>query len=185
MTERRKRGATYDDVVAAPPDRIAETVGGDLYLSPRPTLRHANATSVLAADLSEAFHRGRRGPGGWWIWFEPELHLAGDVLVPDIAGWRRERLAAVPEGVGIELVPDWICEVLSPATERFDRDEKMPRYAAAGARHGWLLDPPRRRLEIFAAVSGSWALLESYEGNASVSAPPFEAAIIELAPLWG
>ncbi|MCA1732404.1 MAG: Uma2 family endonuclease, partial [Acidobacteria bacterium] len=105
MSERAKRGADYADVVAAPDDRIAELVFGDLWLSPRPSVRHANATSLLAADLSEAFHRGRRGPGGWWIWFEPELHLRGDVMVPDIAGWKRDRLPELPDGVGIELAP--------------------------------------------------------------------------------
>ncbi|HVR44508.1 MAG TPA: Uma2 family endonuclease [Thermoanaerobaculia bacterium] len=185
MTEKAKRGATYDDVIAAPDDRIAEVVSGDLYLSPRPSLRHANATSLLAADLVEAFQRGRRGPGGWWIWFEPELHLTGDVLVPDIAGWRRERLAAVPDGTGIELAPDWLCEVLSPGTERFDRMQKLPRYAIAGVGHLWLLDPMHRRLAIYGRLAQGWQLLEQHSGDAVVSAPPFEEVSIELGPLWG
>ncbi|MCA1733676.1 MAG: Uma2 family endonuclease [Acidobacteria bacterium] len=185
MSEKAKRGADYADVVAAPEDRIAELVFGDLWLSPRPSVRHANATSLLASDLSEAFHRGRRGPGGWWIWFAPELHLRGDVLVPDIAGWRRERLPELPEGVGIELAPDWLCEVLSPATERFDRYEKLPRYAEEGVAHLWLIDPIEKRLEVFRRVDRAWALVEEYRGAATVVAPPFEAVSIELAPLWG
>lgn len=185
MTEKTKRGATYDDLIAAPPDRIAEMVTGDLWLSPRPSLRHANASSLLTARLSDAFQWGRHGPGGWWIWFEPELHLLGDVLVPDVAGWRRERLAAVPDGVGIELAPDWVCEVLAPPTERFDRREKLPRYALAEVGHLWLLDLSRRRLEVYGRLDRGWVLLEEHAGEAVASAPPFEEAPIELGRLWG
>ncbi len=185
MSERAKRCADYGDVLAAPEDRIAELVVGDLWLSPRPSLRHANAVSLLAARLSDAFHWGRSGPGGWWIWFEPELHRGGDVMVPDIAGWRRERLPELPEGVGIDLAPDWVCEVLSPSTERLDRELKLPRYALAGVGHLWLLDPLARRLEVLARFGGGWRLLEEHGGAALVSAPPFEPAAIELAPLWG
>lgn len=185
MSERAKRGADYADVVAAPDDRIAELVFGDLWLSPRPSVRHANATSLLAADLSEAFHRGRRGPGGWWIWFDPELHLRGDVMVPDIAGWKRDRLPELPDGVGIELAPDWLCEVLSPATEKFDRHGKLPRYAEEGVDHLWLIDPIERRLEVFGRADRAWTLIEEHRGDAIVVAPPFEAVAIELAPLWG
>lgn len=185
MSERARRGASYTDVLAAPEDRIAELVVGDLWLSPRPSLRHANAVSLLAARLSDAFHWGRSGPGGWWIWFEPELHLGADVMVPDVAGWRRERLPEVPEGVGIELAPDWVCEALSPSTEGLDRDVKLPRYALAGVGHLWLLDPSARRLEVLGRSGGGWRLLEEHRGAAIVSAPPFEPAAIELSPVWG
>lgn len=184
MTERVKRGALYEDVIAAPEHKIAEIVEGDLYLSPRPSPRHSNAATALGSDLYEAFHRGRRGPGGWWILFEPELHLNGDVLVPDIAGWRRERLPELPEGPGIDLAPDWVCEVLSPSTEEFDRLEKLPRYALAAVAHLWLVDPSKRRLEVYGRLDLQWVLLEEYSGAAAVSAPPFEAVAVELAPLW-
>ncbi|HUF16565.1 MAG TPA: Uma2 family endonuclease, partial [Thermoanaerobaculia bacterium] len=160
MTEKSKSNAVYDDVIAAPEMKIAELVGGDLYLSPRPSLRHATSATVLGSDLNDAFHRGRSGPGGWWILFEPELHLEGDVLVPDIAGWRRERLAEIPDAPGMALAPDWLCEVLSPSTERFDRQLKLPRYAKAGVSHLWLVHPADRRLEVFASVDLQWVLLE-------------------------
>src|SRR5688572_30148439 len=110
MTERVKGGALYEDVVAAPEHKVAEIVEGYLYLSPRPALRHGHASSVLGSRLNDAFHQGRSGPGGWWILDEPELHLVGDVLVPDIAGWKRERLLELPEGSGVEVAPDWVCE---------------------------------------------------------------------------
>jgi len=185
MSERAKLGAVYEDVVAAPDDQIAELLVGDLWLSPRPSLRHANATTLLAGRLSDAFHWGRGGPGGWWIWFEPELHLGSDVLVPDLAGWRRERLTELPDSVGIELAPDWVCEVLSPSTQDFDRERKLPRYALAGVQHLWLLDPSRRRLEVLGLAGYGWSLREEYRGETSVVAPPFEAVTIELGPLWG
>jgi Uma2 family endonuclease len=184
MTEKIKERATYDDLVRAPEDRIAELVDGALYLSPQPAIRHVNATSVLGGELNGSFQRGRGGPGGWWIFDEPELHLGGDVLVPDLAGWRRERMPELPEGVGIATSPDWICEALSPSTESFDRRLKMPRYAAEGVRYLWLLDPSARRLEVFALQDASWLPLESYQGSALVSAPPFEAIAIELDSLW-
>jgi Uma2 family endonuclease len=186
VTERVKSGALYQDIVAAPEDKIAEIVEGYLYLSPRPSLRHSNAGSVLGANLNSPFHQGRRGPGGWWILDEPELHLHGDVLVPDLAGWRRERLPELPnpESPGVELAPDWVCEILSPSTEKFDRLEKLPRYALATVAQLWLVDPIKRRLEVYGRVDLQWVLLEEYSGSATVVAPPFEAVPIELNPLW-
>lgn len=184
MTQKVKGGALYEDVIAAPPDQVAEIVAGDLFLSPRPSLRHSNASSVIGADIHDAFHRGRRGPGGWWILDEPELHLRADVLVPDIAGWRRERLLHLPDGVGMELAPDWLCEVLSPSTERFDRLDKLPRYALAGVDHLWLIDPLKHLLEVLVRDGTQWVLFETFTGSDVVHAVPFEAVPIELAPLW-
>ncbi len=184
MTEKVKGNALYEDVIAAPEMKIAELVAGDLYLSPRPSLRHATSATVLGADLNDAFHRGRRGPGGWWILFEPELHFGADVLVPDIAGWRRERLPQIPDAPGMELAPDWLCEVLSPSSERFDRRTKLPLYAQAGVSHLWLVHPANRELEVYASVEQQWSFLEKYSGNVTVFAPPFESVSIDLEPLW-
>jgi Uma2 family endonuclease len=179
-----RSGATYDDVVAAPEDRIAEVVGGDLYLSPRPAVPHARILSVLGSDLIDAFDRGRSGPGGWWILHEVELHLRGDVLVPDLAGWRRERVARIPDAQGMKIAPDWVCEVLSPSTEAFDRRQKMPRYALAAVSYLWLVDLPKRRLEVYARQGPRFARIETHEDSVAVSAPPFEAVSIDLARLW-
>lgn len=184
MTEKTRTGATYDDLIAAPADQIAEMLGGDLYLSPRPALRHSRVLSALGSDLHDAFDRGRSGPGGWWILDEPEVHLDGDVLVPDLAGWRRERLPSIPDAPAMKLPPDWVCEVLSPSTERFDRSQKMPRYALAGVGHVWIVDLPLRRLEVHARRGSEWRLLETYGGSERVAAAPFEAVPIELAALW-
>lgn len=184
MTEKKKSGATYDDIEEAPDFQVAELVTGDLYLSPRPSPRHANATSVLAANLNGAFQQGRGGPGGWWIWIEPELHLLGDVIVPDLAGWRQSRMPDIPDAIGIELAPDWLCEVLSPSTERFDRRKKVPRYALAEVGHLWIVDVQRKALEVHARSGSSWELIEVWTGEGRVVAPPFEALPIELETLW-
>jgi Uma2 family endonuclease len=184
MTERVKEGALYSDLIAAPADKVAEIIGGDLYLSPRPSPRHSNASSVLGADLLESFQRGRNGPGGWWILDEPELHFSPDVLVPDIAGWRRERLPRLPETAWFELPPDWICEVISASTERIDREEKLPLYLRAAVDWLWLVDPTRRRLEVFRRSEANWDCIAIHSGDAVVNEPPFEAVSIELAPLW-
>jgi Uma2 family endonuclease len=184
MTEKTKSGATYEDVIAAPAMRVAELVGGDLYLSPRPAVRHANSATVLGASLNSAFHQGRSGPGGWWILFEPELHLGPDVMVPDIAGWRRERLPELPDVVGMTLPPDWVCEVVSPSTETFDLELKLPRYAAAGVGHLWLVHPGRRTVEVFGRLDARWVLLETHGGDDIVSSPPFEATALDLAAMW-
>ena len=117
--------ATYDDVLAAPPNKVGEILDGELFLSPRPEPRHAVASSALGMALGNPFHHGSGGPGGWWILFEPELHLRRDVMVPDLASWRRERMPRLPSTAGFELAPDWECVVLSPSTARIDRTRKL------------------------------------------------------------
>lgn len=180
-----KRPATYDDLLQVPPHRVAEIVGGDLHVSPRPASRHALAASLLGSDLVGPFHHARGGPGGWWILDEPELHLGGDVLVPDLAGWRRTRLPEFPDTPAFTVTPDWVCEVVSPGTERLDRAKKMPVYAREGAAHLWLVNPLARTLEVYRLAEGRWLLLATHEGAARVRAEPFDAVELQLAPLWG
>jgi Uma2 family endonuclease len=184
MSDERKKPATYEEVAAAPEDVVAEIVEGDLQLSPRPSPRHGRVATTLAAALHDSFDRGRGGPGGWWILFEPEIHLGGDVLVPDVAGWRHESLAELPELPWFEQAPDWLCEVISPSTERVDRAKKMPVYAEAGVEHVWLVDPALHMLEVFRRDGLRWARIAAHFGEETVIAPPFETVPLELAPLW-
>lgn len=179
-----KKGATYADIYDVPDNFVAEMFDGDLYASPRPAIPHAHAASVLGAVLLDAFHLGRSGPGGWLVLYEPELHFGNDVLVPDLAAWRRERLPVAPDDAYITLAPDWICEVLSPSTEDIDRSKKLRIYAREGVAHAWLLDPLRETLEVLALESGRWTLLASYEGRVGVRAVPFDAIELALGALW-
>lgn len=148
MTGWSRKGVTYEDVLAAPADKIAEILESDLYLSPRPAQRHANAASALGADLHDAFQRGRSGPGGWWILFEPEIHSGSDVLVPDIPGWRKQSLAALPEIGWFDSAPDWLCELISPSTSRIDRGKKLPISAGADVEWIRIVDPALKTLEV-------------------------------------
>ena len=172
----------------APENMVAEVVDGDLSLSPRPAPAHASATMALSGELVPAFgRRGGGGPGGWLFLVEPELHLGlqPHILVPDLAAWRRERLAAVSRKEAfIELPPDWICEVLSPLTARLDRTRKLGVYAEFGVGHAWLIDPLARTLEVLRLEAGRWVLLGAHGGDARVRAEPFEALELGLAELW-
>lgn len=184
MSTLAPKPATYADILALPPHVTGQIVHGVLHAQPRPAARHALVASSLGADLAPPFQRGRGGPGGWWILDEPELHLLDHVLVPDIAGWRRERMPAIPDVAWFELAPDWICEVLSPSTVRLDRVEKLPIYAAAGVGHVWLIDPVLRTLEVYRRDGAHWVLEGTHADAARVRAVPFDAVELELAPLW-
>ncbi len=181
-----RRQALYDAYCAVPDHQRAEIVDGTLYVSPRPAPRHANALSVLGGELNGAFQRGRGGPGGWWILHEPELVLVPlEPIAPDLAGWRVERMPALPETAYFELPPDWICEVLSRSTESVDRTKKLPLFAAAGVPHVWLVDPIARSLEVHTlGDNGRWRDVRIYEGNARVRAEPFTAIELDLSGLW-
>lgn len=175
--------ATYEDVLNAPENKVAEILDGELFLSPRPAPRHALAAARVGRILGP-FDDDPGGPGGWWILAEPELHLGEGILVPDIAGWRRERLPAVPSEAFFTLAPDWVCEVLSPSTEKIDRGRKLQAYAAAGVVHAWLVNPIQRTLEVLFLKDGAWTIVGVCTGSDVVRIKPFEAIEIELARLW-
>lgn len=179
-----KQGATYDDLLKVPDDKVAEIVEGELYASPRPRTRHAHVGALLTAELVGAFHTGRRGPAGWWILYEPELHLGNDILVPDLAGWRRETLPVMPDVPALDVAPDWACEILSPSTIDLDLQRKLPAYARHRVTWLWLIDPAAKTLEVFRRESDGWARLGSYRDDDRVHAEPFDAVEIELSPLW-
>ena len=178
------RKASYRDVLDAPPHMVAEVVQGALHLQPRPASRHALAGSSLGMALGTPFQWGRGGPGGWWIVDEPELHFGEDILVPDLAGWRRERMPDYPDTPYFTLAPDWVCEILSPSTRTFDLEEKRPIYAREGVHHLWFVDPAARALEAFALHGGDWTPAGSAQNDEPVSLPPFEAVTFPLDALW-
>lgn len=184
MGDVAKKRASYADVLSAPPNMVAEVIGGQLQLTPRPASPHALASSALGEELGPPFKRGKGGPGGWMILDEPELHLGGDILVPDLAGWRRERMPEVPKVPYFELSPDWVCEVLSPSTYAQDRGRKIPLYGRTGVRHVWLVEPHAQLLEVLVLDGSTYRIAATYEGSAFVRAEPFDAIELELGVLW-
>jgi len=176
--------ATYEDLLNAPENKVAEILDGELFLSPRPAPRHAVAASALGMAIGSPFHGGKGGPGGWWILDEPELHFGEQVLVPDLAGWRRERMPVIPEEAFFALAPDWVCEVLSPSTERMDRGRKLRIYADAGVAHVWFVKPTDRTLEVLRLRDGAFRIDGVWEDSAVVRVEPFEAVELELGRLW-
>ncbi len=179
-----RKPATYAELEALPENEVGELIDGTLYASPRPALPHAIAASHLATELSGPFDRGLGGPGGWLLLFEPELHLGEDVLVPDLAGWRRERLPRPLRSAAFSLPPDWVCEVRSPSTAALDRSIKLPVYAREGVGHVWLVDPEARTLEVFRLEGSHYSLRVTHSGLGAVRVEPFEAIELELAFLW-
>lgn len=184
MSGPAKRRATYQDVLDAPEHEVAEIIGGELRVSPRSAVRHARTASALGYLIGPPFDFGSNGPGGWIILHEPEVHLGDDIVVPDLAGWRRERMPEAPGGAFVALAPDWVCEVLSPRTAVDDRVEKLPIYARDGVGYVWLVDPVKRTLEVFRLHEGKWLVLATYKGEARIRAEPFEAIELDLSLLW-
>lgn len=184
MAEAAIREATYADLEAVPAHLVAEIIDGTLETHPRPRPRHAIAAAGLAGELAPPFGRGRGGPGGWIFMIEPELHFGRQVVVPDLAGWRRERLTSEPDTAFIETPPDWVCEILSPSTRRLDRGPKRRIYSEAGVGHLWLLDPGEGVLEAFALTGSQWLLLGTVQRGEPVSLPPFDAVSFPLDDLF-
>lgn len=178
-----RRRATYDDLRQVPDHLVAEIVDGVLYTSPRPAFRHARAGSKLGMDLSP-FDESDGELGGWWILDEPELHFGSDVVVPDLAGWRVERMPELPDVNFSTLAPDWVCEVLSPSTARLDREKKLGVYARVQVRHTWLLDPIAKTLEVLLLKGSRWTPHATYKNNDRIRAVPFDAVEIDMAGLW-
>jgi Uma2 family endonuclease len=183
-----KRRPTYADIEALPDGLNGEIIGGELVVSPRPAPRHLNAASALGTLINGPFGLGINGPGGWWILDEPELHLGidedYDVLIPDLAGWRRERMPDLPETAYFSAVADWICEILSPRTAAIDRSEKLPFYGRAGVKHVWLIDAGLHTLEVYRLEGEAWRVVSTIRGERILRVEPFEDVELELKHLW-
>jgi Uma2 family endonuclease len=184
MAKPSRKRASYQDVIDSPEHMIAEIVDGELYQTSRPGGPHTLAASHLVGMLHAPFSPDGGGPGGWIVLFEPELHLEDDVLVPDLAAWRLERMPMVSRDAYFTLVPDWVCEVLSRSTGAIDRSKKLPVYARAGVRHVWLIDALRRTLEVLRLDAGRWTVLGIHREEERVRAEPFEAVELPIGRLW-
>jgi Uma2 family endonuclease len=167
-------------LVALPDLYVAEIIGGELYASRPLAFRPNVARSVLLALIGRPYGLGKDGPGGWWILILPELHFGSDVVVPDLAGWRRSRMARLPNVDYFSVVPDWVCEVLSPPTVALDRAKKLPVYAREGVEHAWMLDADAQTLERLRLEDGHWSLHGVHGGNEVVRTEPFGEIDLEL-----
>ena len=181
-----RRRATYDDLIAVPDNLVAEIIDGELVTSPRPASPHALAATRIGTDLGGPFDRPPGGglPGGWWLLFEPELHLGEDVIVPDFAGWRRDRMPVLPNVVGFTQPPDWVCEVVSPSTGAVDRGRKMRIYARERVAHLWMVDPLARTLEIYRLEDNRWVVAGTHAASEHVRAEPFDAVELDIGRWW-
>lgn len=179
--------ASYDDLLALPEGERAEVIAGQLRTLPSPLPRHAKVQRVLGGLIGQPFDDddGRGGPGGWWILPEVDVQLgAHDIVRPDLSGWRRERLPEPWELRPIDVVPDWVCEILSPSTMRHDRLTKATLYRESGVQSLWLIDPEARVLEALSLDNGRWLETARCGDGDLVAIPPFEAVELEISRLF-
>jgi Uma2 family endonuclease len=182
-----KQQATYEDLKSLPESMVGEIINGELFATPRPNFGHARASSVLGVKIGGPFDSGDGGPGGWWIIYEPELHVGKDILVPDLAGWRRSRMPKPPAPTEpfVTLAPDWVCEILSPSTARLDFERKLPIYGREQVQHVWFINPQLRALEVFRRLEPrNWMLAGLFAGDMKIRAEPFDAVEWDLGSLW-
>jgi Uma2 family endonuclease len=179
--------ATYADLLALPAAVRAEVLAGQVVTAPAPLPRHSHVQGSARRFIGGPFQDddGRGGPGGWWIFVEVDIALGPhDIVRPDLAGWRKERLPRPGAVRPIEVVPDWICEVISPSTAARDRLHKRNLYARTGVPHHWLIDPEARLLEALALRDGGWVEAGVYGDEDAARIPPFQAIELEVGRLF-
>jgi len=186
MSDPARKEATYEDLYDIPENMTGEIIDGELIVTPRPARRHVHTASALGTKITVPFQFGEGGgPGGWIIYHEPEIYFdVKNTIVPDLAGWRKERLTTLPGEHRFTVPPDWICEILSPKTARNDRITKMHTFARHGVPYVWLIDPALKTLEVFQLESGRWFLSDAFAGNEKVRAEPFAEIELDLTVLW-
>ena len=177
--------ATLADLDALPPNMKGELIDGVLYAMTRPRGRHQSVAGRIHADYEPSYDRGRGGPGGWWILPEPGIELPGaPEISPDVAGWLRERLPELPTDTSIRVVPDWVCEVLSPTTRRHNKLVKAPYYARVGVAWMWLVDIEAMVLTVLRLHEGQWLEVGVYSDETAVRIAPFDAVEVDARSWW-
>lgn len=182
-----RKFATWEDLLDIPDGLKAEVLGGVVCMSPSPRAVHGRAVAMLLNRISPRFDAGGDGAdqGGWWIVPEVDVRLTRyDIVRPDISGWRRARMPKLPADVPVDVVPDWVCEVLSPSTEARDRGVKMPLYAAAGIAHAWLVSPDLRLVEGYELLNGRWTVLGVWADGVEVEVAPFGGLLLDVSGLF-
>lgn len=189
MSQSARRGATLDDFWAIPEDeRFHELIGGELTRKAAPSGEHADAQGGVIGAVRPPFQRkpGGGGPGGWWILPEVEIEIeTGEIIRPDVAGWKRERCPERPAGFPIQLGPDWICEVVSPGNATDDTVKKLRLYHRVHIPHYWIVDPRDATLTVMRWSQDGCVTLGRAERGEIVRAEPFEAIEIAVGTLFG
>jgi Uma2 family endonuclease len=182
MADPAARLATYDDLLARPDDARAEIIAGQIRTAPSPLPKHSRVAGAITRFVGGPFdHDGDSGgPGDWWILAEVDVRFTShDIVSPDLAGWRRERLPEPWDQRPIDVVPDWICEITSPSNVAYDRVTKAKLYAHS-VKHFWLVDPAERILESFELAQGVWTQIGSYDDTAIARIKPFEQIELDV-----
>lgn len=184
-----KRAATLDDFLAIAEDaRFHELIAGNIVRKADPTGEHGGSQSGIVGWIQWPFQRppGRGGPGGWWFATEVEILLAtGDVVRPDVCGWRRETCPERPTGFPVRQRPDWICEILSPSNASHDRVTKLRIYHQTVVGHYWIVDPREASLSVMRWSEAGYVTVLAAGTGETVRAEPFDAIEIEVATLFG
>jgi Uma2 family endonuclease len=185
MAEPARKIARYEDLYNIPENMTGEIINGEIIVTPKPAPRHARAAVALGSKIPPRYDFGEGGgPGGWIILSEVEILFGEDLLVPDWSGWKKERFPGWPRDNWFSTAPDWVCEILSPATAANDKIRKMDIYARFEVRYCWLVDFRDRTLEIFTLWSGTWARIGGFVGNDRVRAEPFMEVELDLGSFW-
>jgi len=178
----QKRNATLEDYTATGEGVPALLLDGDLWLLDPPTPAHQQAAAEIGAQLRPAARRV--DALGWVILPEINLRLGPHMFGPDLAGWRRSRMPQRPDSSHIEVVPDWVCEILSPSTSRFDKGRKREIYATAGVETLWFVDPRNHSVDILTLTGAEYRVTTYAEQNEKVALPPFIDIELDLSLFW-
>lgn len=185
MADPLRRPAGWAEILAAPEGMEAEVIAGELWTHPRPRPEHGRVQHLLGGAVGFPFDLGRGGPGGWWLINEPDISFGPqDIVNPDVAGWRRERVPEFHRERPIAIRPDWACELLSPSTARRDRHEKSNLYLHYDVSWYWLVDTDARLLQAFEAHEGRWVLLGTWGETDLARIPPFDAVDLIVGDLF-
>jgi Uma2 family endonuclease len=185
MTKPSPRVPTLADLDALPAGIVGEIIEGVLYTMTKPRAPHQRTTRTIGGRVGDPFDHGRGGPGGWWILTDPGIELPNTPeIAPDVAGWRRERMPTLPVNESIRVVPEWVCEILSPTTRRHDMLRKQPYYAKVGVPFLWLVDLDARVLTTYLLEGNAWRVSGTYSDETEARIEPFDAVPLNVADWW-
>ena len=178
---------SLDEFLASRADARVELIRGSVVEKASPSGEHSSAQSAIDRRVGHRFDRkpGGRWPGGWWFFVELDIRIRSEMLRPDLCGFRRDRLPHKPSGRPIDVIPDWVCEILSPSNANVDRVEKLQSYFEGGVKHYWIVDPIDGRLEILRRTDLAYAVVQTAHRGQRLNPEPFEALEFSVDELLG